>query len=64
MLTDFVDQHDAIHSALDGEGTITELQHSKASAQTDALENALNHWLDSIESTFSNPPPRKPSASV
>jgi hypothetical protein len=63
-LTHFVDQHDAIHSALDGEGTITELQHGKASAQTDALENALTRWLDSVESTFSNPPPRKPNASL
>jgi hypothetical protein len=62
-LTEFVDQHDAIRGSLDTEGTITELQHSKAAAQTDALETALSRWLESVESTFSNPPPHKPNAS-
>jgi len=64
VLTQFIDQHDAIHSALDGEGTITELQHSRASVQTDALESALDQWLDRVETTFNNPPPRKPNASL
>lgn len=63
-LSGFIDQHDAIRGSLDTEGTITELQHSKASAQTDALESALNHWLDTVEGVFSNPPPRGPNISV
>jgi hypothetical protein len=63
-LTEFVDQHDAIRDSLDTESTITELQHGKAAAQTDALETALSRWLDSVESKFSNPPPRKPNVSV
>jgi hypothetical protein len=63
-LTEFVDQHDAIRGSLDTEGTVTELQHGKASARTDALENALDHWLSGIESKFNAPPARKPTASV
>ncbi|HML30060.1 MAG TPA: hypothetical protein PKE16_14740 [Hyphomicrobium sp.] len=63
-LTNFIDQHDTIRGSLDAEGTITELQHSKASAQTDALESALHKWLDGIESKFSNPQRREPNISV
>src|ERR1700755_3182635 len=58
-LTNFIDQHDAIRGSLDTEGTVTEIQHSKASAQTDALEKALHRWLESVESKFSNPPPKR-----
>lgn len=63
-LTQFIDQHDAIRGSLDTEGTITELQHSKASAQTDALESALHKWLESVEGAFNKPPPRGPNISV
>ena len=63
-LTDFVDQHEAIRGSLDAAGTITEIQHSKATAKTDALESAVSRWLESVESKFSNPPARKPTASV
>lgn len=63
-LTNFVDQHDAIRGSLDTEGTITELQHSKATAQTDALESALHSWLDGVEKKFSNPSRREPNISV
>lgn len=63
-LTNFIDQHDTIRGSLDAEGTITELQHSKASAQTDALETALHKWLDGIERKFSNPQRREPNISV
>jgi hypothetical protein len=58
-LTNFVDQHDSIRGSLDAEGTITELQHSKATSQTDALETALHRWLESVESKFNNPPPKR-----
>ncbi len=58
-LTSFIDQHDTIRGSLDTEGTITELQHGKATAQTDALESALNRWLEIVESKFSNPPPKR-----
>jgi hypothetical protein len=63
-LTGFVDQHDAISSSLDSEGTITELQHSKATAQTDALETALHGWLQSVEGKFNNPVKREPNVSM
>lgn len=63
-LTTFIDQHDAIRGSLDTEGTITELQHSKATAQTDALESALHKWLESVESRFSHPTRREPNISV
>ncbi|WP_423415782.1 hypothetical protein RLW55_05115 [Hyphomicrobium sp. B1] len=63
-LTNFVDQHDAIRGSLDTEGTITELQHSKASAQTDALETALHKWLEGVEGKFNNPQRREPNISV
>ena len=63
-LTEFVDQHDAIRSALDSEATITELNHSKVSAQTDALEKSLHRWLENIEHKFNDPAVRKPNASV
>lgn len=63
-LTNFIDQHDAIRGSLDSEGTVTEIQHSKASAQTDALESAVHRWLESVEGTFSKPPPRGPNISV
>lgn len=63
-LTSFVDQHDTIRGSLDAEGTITELQHSKASAQTDALESALHKWLEGVEGKFSNPQRREPNISV
>jgi hypothetical protein len=63
-LTSFVDQHDTIRGSLDTEGTITEIQHSKATAQTDALETALHKWLESVEGKFNNPTRREPNISV
>lgn len=63
-LTQFADQHDAIRGSLDSEATITELQHGKASAQTDALEKDLNGWLEKIEHTYNDPAPRGPNISV
>ena len=63
-LTNFIDQHDAIRGSLDSEGTVTELQHSKATAQTDELESALHRWLEGVEGKFNNPPPRGPNISV
>lgn len=63
-LTNFIDQHDTIRGSLDTEGTITELQHSKASAQTDALESALHKWLEGVENKFNNPQRREPNISV
>lgn len=63
-LTQFGDQHDAIRGSLDSEATITELQHGKASAQTDALEKDLNGWLEKIEHTYNDPAPRGPNISV
>ncbi|MBA2126210.1 hypothetical protein DLM45_08240 [Hyphomicrobium methylovorum] len=63
-LTELVAEHDAIRGSLDGVATVTELHHSKASAQTDALEKSLHRWLESIEHKFNDPTPRKPSASV
>lgn len=63
-LTEFVDQHDAIRGSLDTEGTITEIQHSKATAQTDALESALYKWLESVEGKFNNPTRREPNISL
>jgi hypothetical protein len=63
-LTQFIDQHDAIRGSLDTEGTVTELQHSKASAQTDTLESALHSWLQGVEGKFNNPSRRGPNISV
>lgn len=63
-LSKFANQHDTIRGSLDSEATVTELQHSKASAQTDSLENDLKHWLDSIEHRYSEPAPRGPNISV
>ncbi|MFT3732708.1 MAG: hypothetical protein QM780_15015 [Hyphomicrobium sp.] len=63
-LAKFADQHAAIRKSLDGEGTVTELQHSKASAQTDALEGALQTWLTSVEEKFSHPTRREPNISL
>ncbi|MFA5957451.1 hypothetical protein [Hyphomicrobium sp.] len=63
-LSGFEEQHNAISGSLDTEGTITELQHSKASAQTDALESALHTWLQGIESAFKHPTPQRPNISV
>jgi hypothetical protein len=63
-LTAFIDQHDSIRGSLDTEGTITELQHSKASAQTDALESALQKWLEGVEGKFDHPHQREPNISV
>ncbi|HEY8129712.1 MAG TPA: hypothetical protein VIF39_13540, partial [Hyphomicrobium sp.] len=63
-LTEFIDQHDAIRGSLDSEATITELNHSKVSAQTDALEKSLHRWLENIEHKFNDPAVRKPNASV
>jgi len=64
VLTDLIEKHDAIRGSLEDQATVTELHHSKASAQTDALESALNRWLQSVESKFSKPGARNPSASV
>ena len=63
-LTAFIDEHDTIRGSLDGEGTVTELHHSKATAQTDALESALHSWLKGVESKFNNPTRREPNISV
>jgi hypothetical protein len=63
-LTEFVDQHDAIRGSLDSEGTVTELQHGKAAAQTDALESALHRWLENVERKFNDPSIRRPNISV
>lgn len=63
-LTGFVDEHDRIRSTLDREGTVTELAHAKASAQTDKLESALNRWLKGVEGRFEHPAPRKPNVSM
>jgi hypothetical protein len=58
--TDFARKCDAIRCSLEGEGTTTD----KASAETDALKSALDHWLEGVESEFTNPPPRKPTVSM
>jgi len=63
-LTSFIDQHDAIRGSLDSEGTVTEIQHSKATAQTDALEKALTDWLGTVETRFSSPKRREPNISM
>jgi hypothetical protein len=63
-LTKFSSQHDSIRGSLDSEATVTELQHSKATAQTDALEKDLSHWLDTIENRYNDPAPRGPNISV
>ena len=64
VLTDLIEKHDEIRGSLEDRRTVTELHHSKASAQTDALESTLNRWLQSVESKFSKPGARNPSASV
>jgi hypothetical protein len=64
VLAQFTDQHDSIRGSLDSEATITELQHSKASAQTDALEKDLTRWLEKIEHRFNDPAARGPNISV
>jgi hypothetical protein len=64
VLAQFTDQHDSIRGSLDSEATITELQHSKASAQTDALEKDLTRWLENIEHRFNDPAARGPNISV
>ncbi len=38
VLTDLIEKHDEIRGSLEDQKTVTELHHSKASAQTDALE--------------------------
>ena len=63
-LSQFIEQHEAIRGSLDSEATITELQHSKVSAQTDALEKALHTWFEKIEGRFNDPRPRGPNISV
>ncbi|CEJ83430.1 MAG: hypothetical protein J0H37_03395 [Hyphomicrobium denitrificans] len=63
-LTKFATQHDAIRGSLDSEGTVTELQHSKATVQTDSLEKELKLWLESIEHRYNEPAPRGPNISV
>lgn len=63
-LTKFATQHDAIRGSLDSEGTVTELQHSKATVQTDSLEKELKLWLEAIEHRYNEPAPRGPNISV
>lgn len=63
-LSQFIEQHDAIRGSLDSEATITELQHSKVSAQTDALEKSLQNWLEKVEHRFNDPAARGPNISV
>ena len=60
VLTDLIEKHDAIRGSLEDQATVTELHHSKASAQTDALEASLDRWLKK----FANPTGRNPSALV
>ena len=62
-LTEFIDEQEAIRGSLDAEGTITEIQHSKAEAKMDALEEAVYSWIKSVEGKFLNPAPHKPPAS-
>ena len=64
VLTDLIEKHDAIRGSLEDQATVTELHHSKASAQTDALEASLDRWLQNVENKFANPTGRNPSALV
>ena len=64
VLTDLIEKHDAIRGSLEDQATVTELHHSKASAQTDALESSFDRWLQNVENKFANPTGRKPSALV
>jgi hypothetical protein len=64
ILTDLIEKHDAIRGSLEGQATVTELQHSKVSAETDALEARLDTWLEKVERKFNNPVVRKPNISV
>jgi hypothetical protein len=64
ILTDLIEKHDAIRGSLEGQGTVTELQHSKVSAETDALEARLDGWLGNVERKFNSPAVRKPNISL
>jgi DNA-binding MarR family transcriptional regulator len=64
VLTNLIEKHDAIRGSLEDQATVTELHHSKASAQTDALESSFDRWLQNVENKFANPTGRKPSALV
>jgi hypothetical protein len=64
ILTDLIEKHDAIRGSLEGQATVTELQHSKVSAETDALEVKLDNWLENVERKFNSPVVRKPNISV
>jgi hypothetical protein len=64
VLTNLIEKHDAIRGSLEDQATVTELHHSKASAQTDALESSLDRWLQNVENKFANPTGRNPSALV
>ena len=58
VLTDLIDQHDEIRGSLDDQKTVTELQHSKASAQTDAaLKLALCNTMASKASKANSATP-------
>lgn len=54
----------SIRQSLDRESTVTELLHSKATAETDTLETALTHWLKSTDDAFNGPAKRNPSVSM
>jgi hypothetical protein len=62
-LNDIGERQESIRESLESQATVTELHHGKASAQTDALEAALNSWLTDLESKFNAPTSRNPSAS-
>lgn len=64
VLTKLAHKQSVIRGSLDGGGTVTELQHSKASVQTDELEHALDAWLKGVESRFEHPGERKPNVSM
>jgi hypothetical protein len=63
-LKSLADEHEAIRGSLDAQGTVTELQHSKATAQTDSLEATLHQWLESIDRKVKDPALDPRNASV
>jgi hypothetical protein len=64
VLTDLIEKHDELRGSLEGQATVTELQHSKVAAETDALEANLDNWLENVERKFNSPAVRKPNISV
>jgi hypothetical protein len=64
ILTDLIEKHDTLRGSLEGQATVTELQHSKVSAETDALEARLDTWVEKVERKFNSPAVRKPNISL